>query len=115
MDFDFFPPETVIVETREQAGTDELNAPVYETGELAVGGVLVEPGETDDVRDSVRDGDLVKYTLRFPKAYDGPQLDGLRIRVRGESLAVIGAPRPFDPEACPTDFNMTVRVGDVHG
>jgi hypothetical protein len=115
MDFDFFPTETVVVETREQTGADELNAPVYKNGELNVPGVLVEPGETDDVRDSVRDGDVVRYTLRFPKAYSGPRLEGLRIRVRGESLAVIGAPRPFDPEACPTDYNMTVRVGDAHG
>ena len=47
--------------------------------------------------------------------YGSPELDGLRVRVRGEWLAVIGSPRPYDAAACPTAWNMQVKVGCAHG
>lgn len=110
-----FKGETVFVEVVEQVGVDELNEPITEVTEIVqVDNVLVEVGDTQDLRDVSRDGDKIVYTLRWPKdAY--MILDNLRIKVRDEWFLVVGAPRQFDPTVCPTDWNMTVRLEVCHG
>ncbi|MEY8460975.1 hypothetical protein AALA69_07595 [Eggerthellaceae bacterium 24-137] len=107
--------EAVTVEERREAGRDAMGCVVYETSEREVAGVLVQPGATADIEEGNRSGRTAAYTLLWPKADGSPVLDGLRVRVRGEWLAVIGSPRPYDAAACPTAWNMQVKVGCVHG
>lgn len=107
--------ETVIVERRAEAGTDDLNNPTYETTSSEVSNVLVCPGSTSDVIGSIRpDGAEVTYTLHFPKTFSG-SLRGCRISVRGEWFSVIGDPKPYALESCPTEWCMPVEVGVVNG
>ena len=107
--------ETVVVERRVQRGVDSLRDPVWGTEEETVEDVLVAPGPTSDVTDSVRpDGVQVRYTLYFPKSYAG-SLDRCRVQVRGEWLSVVGAPRRFDEANCPTRWNMSAEAGVVDG
>lgn len=107
--------EAVTVEERREAGRDAMGCAVYETSEREVAGVLVQPGATADIEEGNRSGRTAAYTLLWPKADGSPVLDGLRVRVRGEWLAVIGSPRPYDAAACPTAWNMQVKVGCAHG
>lgn len=107
--------ETVVVETRSAVGTDNYKSPIYETSESEVSNVLVAPADTDDVFGNTRpDGAQIKYTLYFPKTFDG-DLEGCRIKVRDEWLSVIGHPDHFDKKVCPTKWWMVVRVGGIHG
>jgi hypothetical protein len=108
--------ETVIVETRTDTGArDGMNAVIWNTDEVPVSDVLVEPGDGADRIESNRpDGVEVLYTLRWPKA-DAHALEHLRIKVRGEWLKVIGMPDRYAEPNCPTRWNMTVKVGRVDG
>ena len=104
--------ETVRVVPRERDGTDGFGMPKWVDGDpIEVEDVLVAPGPAADASEDVR----IIYTLLFPKAYGGPALDNLKIEVRGELLDVVGAPRPFDPSACPTAWNMEVEVAATDG
>lgn len=107
--------EVVTVETVKLGTEDEFGEPTSTVDDLIeVENVLVKPGATEDVRESMRDGERVAYTLYWPK--DTPMiLDNLRIQVRGEWTSVIGAPRAFDVSVCPTDWNMVVEVELFHG
>ena len=109
--------ETVRVVPRERDGTDGFGMPKWvDGGPIDVENVLVAPGPAADASEDVRpDGVAIRYTLLFPKAYGGPALDNLKIDVRGELLDVVGAPRPYDQDVCPTDWNMEVEVAATDG
>lgn len=107
--------ETVVVEEAEETGRDSHNDPILAHGLRPVCNVLVQLGDASDIQDGNRDGDRLSYTLLWPKADGSPVLDGLRVRVRGEWLRVVGSPRPYDPELCPTDWNMVVRAVAADG
>lgn len=107
--------ETVYVERRVAVGADIAREPVYERSFDPVEDVLVVPGETSDITDSARpSGRIVRYTLHFPKGFDRP-LAGLKVKVRGDELAVVGDPKPYTPENCPGRWNLAVRVADADG
>lgn len=107
--------ETVIAEDFEQTGKDPYGKPENATFESAVSNVLVAPGATDDVIESNRaDGVSVAYTLYFPNSFTG-NLEGKRVKVRGEWFGVIGSPRPYNPETTPTPWNLVVEVVKVDG
>lgn len=107
--------ETVCVHARVQTGTDDLNDAVWEDVELEVDNVLVAPGASQDVVSSMRpDGVQVRYTLYFPKTFDG-RLEHCSIDVRGERLDVVGSPRRFDKVNCPTEWWMVVEVACTNG
>ncbi len=107
--------EVVTVESRIRVGVDDLNSPVYEAHCSDVGNVLVVPGASSDVEGSIRpDGVKVSYTLHFPKTFSG-SLRGCRVKVRGEWFSVIGDPKPYTIENCPTEWCMPVEVGVVNG
>lgn len=107
--------ETVVVAYPETVGVDDLGAEVREVREVEVGNVLVCPGATSDLSDSARpDGVRVAYTLHFPKAFTG-SLRGCKVAVRGEWLNVVGDPKPYALESCPTDWCMPVEVSSTHG
>ena len=107
--------ETVTVECKYPVGTDEFNQTVYGTAELEVADVLVAPASGSDVIESNRpDGAQVRYTLHFPKSYIG-KLDGLRVKVRGEWLDIVGSPRRYTAENTPGKWNMQAEAGVVNG
>ena len=108
--------ETVEVVSRQKVGTDALNSPVFEwVSEGEVEDVLVAPGSTSDVEGSIRpDGVEVVFSLHWPKA-DARSLKGKRVKVRGESFAVIGDPRPFTDANTPGRWNRPVQVSEVNG
>ena len=107
--------ETVVVAKRTETGRDEFNNPTFSDEETAVDNVLVAPGEAADVIESVRpEGVEVNYTLYFPKTFTG-DLECEKVKVRGEWLDVIGHPDRYADEVCPTDWNMVVMAGAVHG
>lgn len=98
-----------------EVGKDRFNNPIEEDQQDLVGNVLVAPGELADNIDSVRpNGTYATYTLMFPKTYKG-ELENCDVMVRGGRYAVIGHPDRFADENCPTEWNMTVRVGATHG
>lgn len=104
--------EIVYIELVSQTGENDYGEPVSETEELAVDNVLCAPRDGGNASEDIRaNGVNIKYTLYFPKTFDSSiKLDNLRIKVRGEWVKVIGAPRPFDDAACPTYWNMTVET-----
>ena len=108
--------ESVTVLSRQKTGVDALNSPVYGwVSEGDVENVLVAPGSTSDVDGSIRpDGVEVVFTLHWPKA-DVRSLKGKRVKVRGESFAVIGDPQPFTDANTPGVWNRPVQAGKVDG
>lgn len=102
--------ETVTVRVRKQIGKDELNDPIWDWQEFDVSNVLVSPNMPSDSLESTRpNGVTTEYFLYFPKTFNG-DLAHAQIRVRGEWLNVIGVPRPFNRNICPTKWCMTVEV-----
>jgi hypothetical protein len=107
--------ETVFIETKVETGRDAFNAPIYEYQDVPVENVLTAPGPRSDITDSNRpDGHLVRYTLHFPKTFTA-NLEGLRVRVRGNYYRVIGKPDHYQAENTPTQWWMPVEVGEVDG
>lgn len=109
--------QTVAVVRRVDSGeVDAFNRPVYAEESEEVDGVLVAPdfgGSADAASLGLRpDGDVVRYTLAFPKTYT----DSLRncwVEVDGLRLEVDGDPRPTP--ACPTDYDRIVYAEVLNG
>ena len=108
--------ETVGVLSKQKVGVDALNSPIFDwVSEGDVEDVLVAPGSTSDVEGSIRpDGVEVVFTLHWTKA-DVRSLKGKRVKVRGESFAVIGDPQPFTDANTPGVWNRPVQVSEVDG
>lgn len=107
--------ETVTVIRRNASGYDAFHSPITNEVRETVSDVLVVPGVCSEINDSMRpNGVLVKYTLHFPKTYQG-SLESCSIEVRGEKLDVIGNPERFTSSNTPGKWNMPVEVGGVHG
>ena len=108
--------ETVVVATPRDVGErDDMNAPVLEWDEQEVEGVLVEPVAAGDVTASNRpDGRQLRYRLHFPKSFGG-ELEGARVRVRGEWLDVTGAPRRYGRRLTPGAWDMEAEAVATHG
>jgi len=108
--------ETVFVESSPELGRDAFGAPVFGEAVLnEVENVLVAPGPRTDVTEPNRpEGTYVKYTLHFPKAFEG-SLEGRFVWVRGERLKVVGAPARYTSALTPTLWDMPAEVEAVHG
>lgn len=101
--------ETVFLEHRRAEDPSSF-APSYTTSEEMIGDVLVIPGALGDLSSMSRiDGSDVRYTLHFPKTFDG-DLEGSRVKVRGRWCLVIGRPDRFTPENTPGRWNLPVQV-----
>jgi hypothetical protein len=113
---DLIKGETVVVEIPAPSGIDGYNATAFgQPGLQSVDNVLVVPGAPLDLNESNRpDAAKVKFTLHFPKNYQGG-LEGCHILVRGERLKVVGAPAPYTEAATPGGWSMPVLGGGVHG
>lgn len=107
--------ETVKVKTFDATGTDPFGAPIVTEKVAIIENVLVQPGACADVVESNRpSGVSIKYTLYFPKTFDG-DLEGAQVEVRGNWYDVVGRPDHFAAEVTPTDWWMVVEVGGVNG
>lgn len=107
--------EDVYVEYKKKEGADSFGALLYSTHEELVKNVLVAPGSQRDLVESNRpDGKIVRYTLYFPKTFDG-DLKGLRIKVREHYYPVVGTPDHYSAEDTPGDWWMHVEVEDTDG
>ena len=109
--------EQVKIEYKIETGKDEYNSPIFEPEYVFVNNVLVAPGDVDQAAQPLNrpEGVDVRYTLFFPKTFDGEFLERQRILVRGKWLRVIGYPDRYDDVNCPTEWNMTVKVSDYDG
>jgi hypothetical protein len=107
--------ESVDVESRVGSGLDELNNQAYTYAVTNVSDVLVSPGPRADIIESNRpDGHLVKWTLYFPKSYTS-ELEGCRVKVRGEWYRVVGSPGRYPDANTPGKWDMPVEVEVDHG
>lgn len=107
--------ETVTVKTFDENGTDPFGAPIKKEKLETVENVIIQPGACSDVVESNRpSGSSVKYTLHFPKTFDG-DLEGAEIEVRGNWYEVVGRPDHYTLENTPGEWWMPVEVGRING
>lgn len=107
--------ETVKVKTFAPTGTDPFGDAIAAESVSVVENVLVQPGACSDVIESNRpSGASVRYTLHFPKTFDG-DLEGCQVEVRGKWHDVIGRPDHYTLDNTPTEWWMTVEAGSVNG
>lgn len=104
--------EAVVVETHRTVGSDAYGSPIAEPSLEEVADVLVSPGALADLGEDRPEGVRIRYTLYFPKGYEG-DLEGARVNVRGRWLYVIGRPDRY--LQAPTRWDMQVDVGDSDG
>lgn len=106
--------ETVIVEIREGSSENSFGESVPDVREVTVDNVLVAPMSTEDLGEDRPEGFEARYTLIFPKSFK-ETLAKTRVKVRGAWYHTHGFSDHFDESVCPTDWNMTVVVGDFDG
>lgn len=113
-DFGMIRGESVTVLT-PSISYDEHMEEVVSWSETQVGNVLVMPGATSDVDDSVRmHGTRVVFSLGLPKSFSA-SLRGCRVIVRGSTYSVIGDPQPATSDNVPDPWNRTADVEAVDG
>lgn len=99
--------------TADRFGNAVPGAAVPET----VDNVLIAPGSTAELDESRPEGVDVVLTLHFPKGY-AESLRGCSVALSGEyegEYRVIGDPKPYQDENCPTPWHMPVEVEAVDG
>lgn len=106
--------KTVTVK-RKTVTYDANRNPVEAWAPQIVNNVIVVPGATSDISESMRpDGTVVAFTLAFPKSFSS-SLRGCRVVISGEGeFSVIGDPRPCR-ENCPTQWWITAEVEACDG
>lgn len=105
---------SVTVIRQIENGTDPFGAPVTETEQEAVAGVLPQPGSTSDLDASRPEGKRVDMTFHFPRGYGKP-LKGCSIQYGGETYRVVGDPQPCMSEITPGPFGLAVETERVDG
>ena len=110
--------ETVFVKRRLEDDAEDSQGnsePSHEEYGTAIEDVLVAPGATSDIVDSIRpDGKQIAFTLYFPKSYEHDLTSAL-IYVRDEKFTVVGSPRPWCPDMTPGKWNLVVGVVKTDG
>lgn len=106
---------TVTVLRDVENGTDEFGSPVATVMTEQVDNVLIAPVSDKDLSGSIRpDGIEVALVLHFPKTYT-TSLRGTRIKLDGQTYAVIGDPVGYMPENTPGPWNRPVQVERIEG
>lgn len=111
--------EKVCVLLREQVGLDGYGEPVFEECAHWVE-CVVAPGTGDnrtseEAEDSGRRrGDILIYTLHFPKTFTA-EISDAHVIVRGKKLRVVGTPQCYTPENTPGKWNRQVQVRSIDG
>jgi len=116
----------ISVELRDRSARDGFGNDVEAyAAPQTVGNVLVAPGACAELDASRPEGVRVAYTLHFPKGWSG-DLRGARVALEAAPSAsdatwdppryrVVGDPRPYMDENCPTPWHMPVEVEAVDG
>lgn len=108
--------ETVLIELKEEGPADAIGDPTVTTSTITVDNVIVGPGSTNNLTDSIRpDGVIADYTLHLPKGYETYDLSGLRVQVRGKWFDVIGNPGYYTPDNAPGNWDYPVEVKRCDG
>lgn len=105
---------TATVLRQVENGTDPFGAPVTETEQETVAGVLPQPGSTSNLDASRPEGVRVDMTFHFPRGYSKP-LRGCSIVYGGTTYRVIGDPHPYMSEITPGPFGLAVETERVDG
>lgn len=105
----------VMVTSRSSTTTDDMGEPVFTYTTTTVGNVLWHEANTDEMDESNRMfGVTCDLSLDFPKTYTA-SLEGCTVTVNGEDYRVLGDPKGFMPENCPTPWNRTVKAVRADG
>lgn len=92
------------------AGTDALNAPVYEETPIVVQNVLVTPVSSEDAAEALRlYGKRVVYELCIPKG-DTHTWEDSRVDFFGQSFLTIGFAQEYIEANLPLGWNKKIRV-----
>lgn len=89
--------------TVDAHGNEVAGEPTAET----VGGVLPQPGTTEDLEASRPEGVVIAMTFHFPKSY-AASLKGCSVRYAGRAWRVVGDPQPYLGANCPGEWNRAV-------
>lgn len=101
---------TVILHTKEQAGTDGFNRPVYRETVEEVRNVLVGEPTTEEITDVLElTGKRLAYVLAVPKG-DTHVWENRKVSFWGQSFQVIGEPTQGIEGNIPLSWNRKVRV-----
>ena len=109
---------TVSVMLRDRTSRDAFGNDAEAYGEpVDVPNVLVQRGKCAELDSTRPEGVDVVLTLHFPKTWTG-RLRGALVSLDGEyagTYRVVSDPMPYQPELCPTDWDMPVEVEAVDG
>lgn len=111
--------EDVVVILRTPDGIDGYGEPVFRE-ECHIVNCVVAPGTGDGrsaeeaSESSRRRGDLIIFTLHFPKTFTANLADA-HVIVRGLKMRVVGDPQVYTPENTPGLWNRQVMVRSIDG
>lgn len=97
---------TASVYLRDWTATDRFGNHVERYSTPVKVGVLVAPGASNDLGPTRPEGVRIDLTLHFPKSWTS-DLRGAKIALGGlwqGEYAVVGNPKPYDPQYVPTTF-----------
>ena len=101
---------TVILQVREQTGSDDFGAPVYSETMQSVENVIVSPVSTDDVVNELQlSGKKAEYELCIPKS-DTHIWENCEVDFYGHRWKTIGIPQEYIENMLPLDWNKKVKV-----
>lgn len=100
----------IVLYTREQTGTDELNTPVYtETAETISNVLIGEPSTDAAAEDLQLYGKHLAYTLAIPKG-DTHDWKDVTVEFFGERFRTYGEPTQGIDDMIPLRWNKKVKV-----
>ena len=107
--------ETVTVTRRTVTGRDGMGEPVFAETSTDVGNVLWHEATTDEMDESNRMfGVTCELSLDFPKTFTD-SLEGCSVNVRGTEYRILGDPKGYMPDNCPTPWNRSAKAVRADG
>ena len=105
----------VTVTKRTVSSRDEMGEPVFSTTTTTVGNVLWHESTTDEMDESNRMfGVTCELSLDFPKTFTD-SLEGCSVNVEGTEYRILGDPKGYMPENCPTPWNRSAKAVRADG
>lgn len=105
----------VTVTKRTVSSRDEMGEPVFAVTTTTVGNVLWHESTTDEMDESNRMfGVTCELSLDFPKTFTD-SLEGCSVNVGGTEYRILGDPKGYMPENCPTPWNRSAKAVRADG
>ena len=105
----------VLLTRRTMTGRDDMGEPVFEETAETVHNVLWHESTTDEIDESNRMfGVTCDLSLDFPKTFTG-SLEGCSVNVGGTEYRILGDPKGYMPENCPTPWNRSAKAVRADG